>query len=212
MRIRHQEVGSGGDSEERRGRSSAFASCIWQGISPFYPSFHHWDIGLIGNRWGGLRSALRTERLQQRGARVWVSRTESSELQVRHPAAPRDLREEHVWSRKKAGEGTVYRRKPQVYSVSEPYSLLSDPQGTSLVVQCWESARPMQGTGVRSLVRELRSWMLCGVAKKIIEQQLRKKKWTSAFGSFTFAHCVYIMLYRMCIYFLYSIMCVYVYI
>ena len=123
-------------SRGKGGRSSAFASYIWRGVSLFYPSFHHWDVGQIGNRWCDLRSALRRERLQQRGARVCVSRTESSELQVRQPAASRGLRGQHVWSRKEVGEGTAYRRKPQVYSGLEPYRLLSDPQGTSLVVQC----------------------------------------------------------------------------
>lgn len=37
---------------------------------------------------------------------------------------------------------------------------------TSLAVQCFDSVLPMQGTGVWSLVRELRPHTSCGAAKK----------------------------------------------
>ena len=60
-------------------QGSPSASHIWWGTPLFYPPFHPQDIGQIGNKWGDLRNALRRERQQQRGAWVWVSRTERAQ-------------------------------------------------------------------------------------------------------------------------------------
>lgn len=56
--------------------------------------------------------------------------------------------------------------------VDRPPLCLDDSDGTSLVVQWFRLLLPVQGMRVESLVEELRSCRLCGVAKKI----LKKKK------------------------------------
>ena len=64
----------------------------------------------------------------------------------------------------------------EVFLEGEQVKFINNERGTSLAVQWLRLHDPMHRAWVRFLVRKLRSYMLCGSAKKVFKKKKKEMK------------------------------------